>query len=782
MDSYIISVGQSRTTKKWKAVEYTFDQLYERLLTPIRTPETVEAYRRMRKDRKDEAKDVGGFVGGALAEGLRRADKVKYRTLLTLDIDRADPDTVDRIYMLCGYRAVIYSTHSHTPESPRLRLIVPLARSVSPDEYEAVARYTAQEWGADMFDPCSFRAHQLMYWPSCPIDGEYICRRIDGDTLDPDKVLAAHPNWRDLSELGADSGAPAAVVQVADPLQKPGIVGAFCRTYTVTTAMAVFLGGIYAPTDKPDRYDYVPADSSAGVMIYNDKFAYSHHATDPACGQLLNAFDLVRVHKFAGETEKKSFEDMVDMALHRPEVRQKMAVERLESAAHDFGATSGEESGELDWRSLLDPDKRGGFKEDYGNYILIMRNDPELKGIGYNLLSSSITKRGSYPWKTKNDSEGWSDMDFAQLQSYIHEKYGLFSEKKLRTALATAAAERKYHPIRNYLDNLPEWDGVDRVDNLLIDYLGAEDNAFSREAIRKTLLAAVMRVYRPGTKFDTALILNGPQGIGKSTLFKKLAVDWFSDSLMLTEMRDKSGAETLQGRWIVEIAELAGMRKAEIETVKAFLSRVDDRYRASYGRYTESHERQCVIVGSTNAQDGFLRDTTGNRRFWVVPVTGESQLKPWQMTDMEVRMVWAEIMTIYAAETEDLQLSPEAGGIAREAQDAAMEVDERAEIVEKYLNTPVPRDWYEKSLYDRRRYFQDMDDPLAPREPDGILRDRVSVLEVWCECFGQDGCNLDKRRSNELAGILREIGWEKNITGRLKGYDKRLRMFLRPGA
>ena len=161
---------------------------------------------------------------------------------------------------------------------------------------------------------------------------------------------------------------------------------------------------------------------------------------------------------------------------------------------------------------------------------------------------------------------------------YLSKNYGVYSPGRTKDAVVAVATERAYHPIKEYLDNLPEWDGVQRVDTLLIDYFGAEDNIYTRAAIRKTMVAAVARIYHPGTKFDSVLILSGPQGIGKSTFFSKLAGDWFSDSLTITDMRDKSGPEKMQGYWILELGELAGMRKADTDTVKSFISRVDDKY------------------------------------------------------------------------------------------------------------------------------------------------------------------------------------------------------------
>ncbi len=196
--------------------------------------------------------------------------------------------------------------------------------------------------------------------------------------------------------------------------------------------------------------------------------------------------------------------------------------------------------------------------------------------------------------------------------------YGTFSARNYQISVAKVGDDRSYHPIREYLTSLPEWDGRVRAETLLIDYLGAEDNAYTRAVTRKTLCGAVARVQQPGIKFDHILVLNGNQGIGKSTLIAKLGGDWYSDSLSLTDMNDKTAAEKLQGYWILEIGELAGMKKADIDKVKAFISRQDDKYRASFGRRVTPRPRQCIFFGTTNSQNGYLRDITGNRRFWTV--------------------------------------------------------------------------------------------------------------------------------------------------------------------
>ena len=211
-------------------------------------------------------------------------------------------------------------------------------------------------------------------------------------------------------------------------------------------------------------------------------------------------------------------------------------------------------------------------------------------------------------------------------------------------AVQKVSDDRAYHPILNFLDSLPEWDGVNRVDTVLIDYLGADDNAYVRAVSRKALCAAIMRVKVPGTKFDYITVLNGPQGIGKSTFISKLGGEWYSDSLNLSDMNDKTAAEKLQGYWIMEIGELAGMKKADLDKVKAFISRQDDKYRASFGRRVTPHPRQCVFFGTTNSENGYLRDITGNRRFWTVKVPGTGKKKPWDITPDEIRQIWAEAL------------------------------------------------------------------------------------------------------------------------------------------
>jgi len=617
--------------KRWKNKELSWEDFKQ----IVRTTETVAEYRQMSKARQDDLKDVGGFVGGALREGKRRNGYVLCRSMLTLDMDYAVADSWSQIASLYDWACCVYSTHKHTPQAPRLRLIIPLAREVSEDEYPALGRMVARSMGIDMFDDTTYEPARLMYWPSTSSDGEFVFHAKDGELLDPDVYLGQYADWRDTS-MWPTSQRQSEVLQRSltrqqDPLAKGGVVGAFCRAYSIEEAIAAFLADVYEPAALAGRYDYLPADSSAGLVIYDGKFAYSHHATDPACGQLLNAFDLVRLHKFGDLDAKAAFKAMAEFAVQDEQVKRQLAESRRAQAQTEF-------AGEDNWQSRLELDKAGAVKDTLTNLALILRFDPQLQAIVFNQFKNLLDVTGALPWPQVKP--GWNDTDLACAKLYFERSYGIWSPTKFKDALlGVVSTERLYHPVKEYLAGLA-WDGTERLDTLLVDYLGAEDTPYVRAVTRKTLVAAVARIYRPGVKFDSILVLNGAQGIGKSTLFARLGGPWYSDSLAISDMKDKTAPEKLQGYWILEVGELAGLKKVDVETVKSFITRTDDKYRQSYGLTVESHPRSCIIVGTTNSDGGFLRDVTGNRRFWPVRVTGHGRWRAWELTAVD--QIWAE--------------------------------------------------------------------------------------------------------------------------------------------
>lgn len=290
-----------------------------------------------------------------------------------------------------------------------------------------------------------------------------------------------------------------------------------------------------------------------------------------------------------------------------------------------------------------------------------------------------------------------------------------------------------FHPIKTYLESA-KWDGVPRAERLFVVYLGAADTHYVRQVTRKMLLAAVARLYQPGCKFDQMLVLVGPQGAGKSSLLAKLGREWFSDSLRTFE--NKEAGEHLQSGWIFEIGELSAMKKTEVEEVKAFLSKTEDRYRVAYDRQVTEFPRKCVFFGTTNTR-GFLRDMTGNRRFWPVEVDPEqAELSHWDhLTEADVSQIWAEVLSWYS-QGESLQLDNEARTEAERQQAAHMESDPREGLIQEWLESE------ELDELDR---------------PTGQQRQRVCAAQIWVECLGKKKGDMKPWEAKELCDILRRI-------------------------
>ena len=754
MRNLSIAYGNNRQAKTWVNKTIQFDDLKERLKTTIRTTESAEEYAKMSRAQRDAAKDHGGFVAGVLRGGRRKIDTVEVRSMLALDGDRIDRAFLDNYETICPYTSALYTTHSSTNDNPRVRLVVPLTRDVTPEEFVAVSRYLADMLGIDYFDECSYQPNQLMYWPSTPANGTFVYKETDGGWLDPDDILSKHPEWTDPTRLPTSSreskANTVAQQKVQDPLAKEGVVGLFNRAYyPITKALEAFLSDVYEPTDNENRWHLITSGSMAGVEIKEDKFIYSHHAKDPAYLKLCNAFDIVRTHRFGDMDDKASYKAMCDFAMQQDDVKMLAAAEKMADAQTDF--TDGEDT---DWMKKLQYEPRSTvLKNNLHNITLILQNDPLLQNIVFNQQLDGMEIKGAVPWQ--HPSKYWRDADDAQLISYVDSHYGTFSQRNYQIAVTKVSDDRSYHPIREYLDALPEWDKISRVDTLLIDYLGAEDNAYVRAVTRKTLCAAVRRVQEPGVKFDTMLVLNGPQGIGKSTLISRLAGEWFSDSLNLGDTKDKTAAEKLQGYWILEIGELAGLRKAEVETLRSFLSRQNDIYRAAFGRRATPHPRQCIFFGTTNAESGYLRDTTGNRRFWPVKTPGGGSKHSWDITTEEIEQIWAEVL-VYVKAGEKLHLAADIESLAKEEQREALESDEREGLVRDFLETLLPENWDSMDLFERRSFLSGVSNIGAKGT---VRRTRVCNMEIWCELFGKDQGNLGRAESNTLAAMLTKLGW-----------------------
>lgn len=784
-----IATGNSRKTKSWKNVSIPWSELLSRLSDTVRTPETVAEYKAASRDRQAEIKDVGGFVGGYCPNG-RRVD-VESRSVLCLDADYANTTLWGDYCNQIASAGAVYSTHKHTPENPRLRLVIPLARDVSPDEYQAVGRKVADILGIDKFDDTTYQPERLMYWPSTSRDGEYVFYSYDAPFLNPDDVLALYRDWRDVSAWPMSSRQAGIVRRAAkkqaDPLDKPGLVGAFCRAYSIRDAIAAFVPE-YVPCDVPDRYTYAGGSTAAGVIIYDDKFSFSHHSTDPASGQLCNAWDLVRIHKYGPldddtdpdtpANQRPSYKAMCDYASDDSRVKAQILEDRrAEADVFDTldSSPTPDSSPAPNWTDKLKMTDKGVLVQSIENAVTVLSNDPDLVGcIALNELQNNIVAVKRLPWRDVGRESPWVDADDAQLRLYLEQLYGLTSKDRIFDAVNVVAQANRFHPIRDYLAGC-SWDGVPRVDTLLVDYLGADDTEYTRAVTRKTLVAAVARIYNPGCKFDYMLTLQGRQGLGKSAIIAKLGGPWYSDTL--TTVTGKEAYEQLVGVWIMEVGELAGMRIAESNAVKQFISKASDRYRPAYGRRIQDFPRQCIFIGTTNEMQ-FLRDSTGNRRFWVVATPNEPARDMWTELDADtIKQLWAEARHYYQA-GETWYPSRELEEQAKAVQEGFEEEDPHVGLVAEFLDRLLPTDWEEKDLFDRRQW-------LESGAVGTVRRETVCTAEIWAEALDRDLRKFDRYAGMKIRAIMGKLPeWEVVPRGLLKTFKPygRQRFFKRKGA
>ena len=765
-----IAVGESRRSTQWKNKEVLWSQLVERLSIPTKTPETVDEYRGFAKSKRDEIKDVGGFVGGSLKGGRRKAEAIMQRRLLTLDLDDVprNADPWDTVVLVLGCAAVLYSTHSHRPEAPRLRLVMPLSRPVSPEEYSAIARKVAQDIGIDMCDDTTYEPHRLMYWPSASINAEYRYEVEDGPWLNADEQLARYVDWHDPSEWPISSRRAEALHRLAShqesPLEKNGIVGAFCRVYDIHDAIEHFLPDTYEKYDD-NRYTYKGGSTSGGLVLYdNGIFAYSHHGTDPASGKLCNAFDLVRIHLYGnldddtspGTPSHKmpSFMKLQDEAMQIPEVREELAKANFERLKDRFD----DPDEDYDWVGQLTCNKNGKFDNTINNVQLIMEHDAGLRGkYFYDTFKERMTVCGDLPWCKLADrmTTTWTDTDDAGLRNFLEIKYEIVNTMKIGDAVLLAMQSCMRHPVREYLLSL-KWDGVARADTIFIDYLGAEDTEYTRTVTRKALIGAVARIMQPGCKHDHILVLVGPQGCRKSTTLAKLGKSWFSDSFYTVQ--GKEAYEQIQGFWLIEMGEMAATRKAELESIKQFVSKQSDSYRAAYAKRTQEHPRQCAFFGTTN-DDEFLRDATGGRRFWPVTVTDKGRETGDYFTAEIVDQVWAEIVMRYSAGENWYLDNAKIEAVARQIQDAHTEMNGKQGLLEQFVERLLPKDWATRNLSQRLAYWNDGfdDEKQAGTE----RRKAICALEIHCELFGGTVKDYTPQKTREYNAMLKRLpGWK----------------------
>lgn len=730
-----ISTGKSREDKSWKNKETTWEKLCETLAKPEVTSESYAQYIAMTPDAQMRIKDVGGFVGGVIRGGRRVKNSCTARSVITLDIDICSEAIVQDAMLMYDCAMFIHTTHKHSTLTPRYRIVIPMNRDVLADEYEAIARRVAGDIGIERFDPTTFQPERLMFWPSVSSDAKYETWLQEGGFLDVDKVLDKYDDWRDMAQWPVSEkskkGIKSKISKQEDPNVKAGMIGVFCRAYGMEAAREKFLSEVYDLTDgHEDRWTYKMGSTSGGVILYDDKFAFSYHSTDPAEGRLCNSFDLVRIHMFGDldadiddkmpANKRPSFMKMVELLSKDSEVKKIGLSEQLIAANAAFADM------DLEWTELLEVDKKGGVLPTTANLVTILNNDENLKNcLSYDEFDKRYILQRSVPWRTVTSfTRDLTDVDEANYRNYFEKNYKIVTTAKIKDAIDIVLRQNLFHPVKDYLSAL-KWDGTDRLDGLLIEWLGAENSDYVKAVTRKTFVAAVKRIYEPGCKFDTVLTLMGPQGLGKSRIIKSMGGRWFSDTF--GSLANNGAMENIQGVWLMEIGEMAGLKTAEQNAVKNFIAKTEDRFRPSYGRRPESFPRQCIFIASTN-EEFPLHDHTGGRRYWLVRLTKKlGDNLPQDYVDQ----VWAEAVDKYRA-GEKTYLEDDVESAAKELQTQHTETDDRNAKIEGYVNMQVPMNWECMDWVDRNMY---MHDEHEDKDQQLRLMNRVSVDDIWIDVF-----------------------------------------------
>lgn len=397
------------------------------------------------------------------------------------------------------------------------------------------------------------------------------------------------------------------------------------------------------------------------------------------------------------------------------------------------------------WRqNLLKGDKQQVLATT-ANAMLLLTHNPMLRGLAAwdDFANRAVITRappvigiepmpGPYP-------RAWNHADYACLLAFFQQtETASFKIHHVEQAVEAVARLNRFHPIRQYLSSLV-WDGEARVDEWLIRALGAEDTPYTRLVSRFHMIASVRRIMRPGTKHDAMPVLQGAQGIGKSRAIRTLhGAEWTTDYLP-ADLGSRDAALALMGVWCIELAELDQLVRSELETIKAFLSRQVDRYRPPYGRDVVDVPRQCVIIGTSNRTD-YLRDETGNRRFW--PIACSRADLEWLAEHRD--QLWAEA-AIYEAENQEHWMPSEMRAIAELEASAHVLEDAWDEHVEAWLN---------------RQRFEG--------------RTEVTIAMVLTDALAIPRERQNRQAVLRAAACLRRAGWQQVRTNR-----KRL---WRPGA
>ena len=740
--TYAVAIAPRKDSRTWSQETIRFSDLVEWAENPA------------------DHKECGNYLLGTLRGGRRTKNTIVSRSAVQLDADRATEETWDAISDL-GALGLVHTTFSSAPDDLRLRAVLPLDREVTPDEYVHIVAVLIDRLGKDAFDPGSLQPERYMFRPAVADEhrGWYRYEVLDGPEISADDLLADFTE--DLSTLPA----PRPSKNKRDPREIDGTIGAFNRAYSIAEAVEQF-GIPYEPAGE-GRWHLVGARAGAGIHEVTPDLVYSHHAGDPAYGQTLSAFDLVRVHLYGILDEDAKPGTPINKL---PSTTA--ALERLANDPKVVGEIVGDDFATIPDADPDDPTapaptrawimdlvrnpRSGEVRDVVGNWDLISENDPVFRGLFWDELDLSVKTDRDLPWRSIERGEIFTATDRAALALHIERSYGIRPGRMLLDDLVNVVANRRpVNPVREYLEGL-EWDGVPRLEESLP---GVRPTEYTRLVARKCLTAAVARIFEPGIKWDYSLIIYGAEGRGKTFWVDRMAKGW---NAALGDIHSKDTLLTLQRSWIVTSDEGFSMKKSDADSLKEFLTRTTDVFRLPYEREVMAYPRHCVIWGTTN-DPTFLRRQEGNRRYLIVH--SEDRVDFGALTDDYVDQVWAEAVALYRA-GEELFLDEEGSAIAAAAREAYIEEDSLTGIIQEWLDQPVPENWDEMGAEERSLWRMESADGIGPKGTRKITQ--TCSTQIWVECLGRP--IGDRRRADllDIASSLRALpGW-RPVPGRTR--------------
>ena len=642
-------------TSKLKLIEHNFNSPLEALantpLTVINKDEDSESYKQ-NKSLNFLSGDVKPNKDGSYT---RNDSNVNSRDLIVIDIEKTgliSQEVQDIIQeKLAGYKYVLYSTISHEPNNPRLRLALEPNREIVKDEYEPTIKHIMALIGVN-YDPKSYGWSQPQGLPIAVEGKETVSiKHLDGLPYPVQEVVKGEKKV--ISTYSSNS------------------------IQTLSHDKAISIMERYIENERNnllERNDnYVSCLMVIAKSVVTGEIEYD---TAIVCMEMLalgnGEWRENNLKEFNGELKRAKgnanyFKNRYTFLGKFQNTQKSIQVSHIVTKEQLQIATN----------------KNGKVIQSLENLEKIILS---IIPVAYNELTNVIEIIDKQGITTHYDERKRS-----LIRMDIEKGFNLKAKNNdIDTAVICASDKFRYHPIKSKILNT-KWDGKPRAESFFIDVLGVEDNVYNRECTRKWLLAGIYRLFEPGTKFDEMLIIHGEQGLSKSTTFKKLALNFYVSET------EKLSLETLikiELAWIVDFTELATMKKTDLDTFKAWLSETNDTYRGKYDKKARTHERNFIICGTTNDKE-ILTDRTGNRRYWLM--YGDEENRKMNIFDVEedyILQLWSEVCQWYQ-NRETLLISNQAKLHMRKLTSEALEYNPLEERINSILEMLVPKNWVE---------------------------------------------------------------------------------------